>query len=207
MKNLNLMVEETEVAAPHLSTLALDVPDNCDVYVFYIPGIIGYDDLKKVLIDWGEKTGKNIFVGLWDLDAESWREVLNSFRIRNSPAIVVFGNPKNSTDGKAPNRTAYARIDNSKLLSNLIETEKCINETCNLFTRGQIKQAVSNARFDQFNESLFYYLKKIASEATEFLQKLEVKFDLLKGTITLSPASVSSTSAKPSSGSSDSKPT
>lgn len=189
---------QTRIAAPHLQ-LASDVPDDCDVYVFYIPGMTSYDDLKKALTDYGKAAGKNIFVGLWELSAKPYKEILTYFKIKKSPAVIVSGPPKWSTDGQAPTQTAFARIDNPKVLNDLKTATDCISQTCNLFMQGKVKQALSSARKDQFKASLEYYLKKLGSGVIQVLQKFSISFDIAKGTITISPASGSGTS--PSTGS------
>ena len=117
MADLVLTPEPTKSGVPHLSNLASDVPDNCEVYVFYVPGMTSYEDLKTFLLDYGKSAGTNIFVGLWDLSAVSLKEILSDFQIRGSPAVIVFANPKDSTDGQFPPRTAYARIDARAALS------------------------------------------------------------------------------------------
>jgi hypothetical protein len=168
--------------------LASDVPEDCDVYVFYVPGITRYDDLKKALIEYGETTGKNIFVGAWNPSAESYKNILTSFQIRASPAVVVFGNPKRSADAQLPG-PAFARIDNPKLLNDLTDASNCINQTCNLFMEGNVKAALSEAKKNQFKASLNYYLGKIGAGILKFLKETNVTFDLLKGTISFSSSS------------------
>ncbi|MGA1974778.1 MAG: hypothetical protein ABSG92_04005 [Conexivisphaerales archaeon] len=196
MADLVFTPEPTRMGVPHLSNLATDVPDNCGIYVFYVPGIIGYEDLKKALLAWGESAGTNIFVGLWDLSAVSLKDVLGYFQIKGSPAVAVLANPKNSTDGQFPPRVAYARIDNPILLNDLARAEDCINRTCNLFLQGRVKDALSSARKDQYKASLNFYLGKIGADVLKFLKDVNVTFDILKGTITLSAHSDSKTDSK-----------
>jgi len=171
---------QPRVVVPDLM-VASDVPDNCDVYVFYIPGIVKYDDLKNALLDYGKTTGTNIFVGSWDPSAQSLKDVLTAFQVKGSPAVVVFGNPKGIVDGQQPIQSPYARIDNPNLLKDLVKASTCINTTCNLFTQGQVKQALTNARNDQFKSSLNFYLGKLGSGILNFLKEGNVKFDLPGG--------------------------
>jgi len=167
-------------AVPDL-TVASDVPDDCHVYVFYIPGIVKHDDLKNALLEYGKAAGKNIFVGSWDPSAQSLKDVLAAFQVKGSPAVVVFGNPKEMADGQQPVQSPYARIDNSNLLNDLAKASTCINATCNLFIQGQVKQALTNARNDQFKSSLDFYLGKLGSGILKFLTEGNVKFGLPAG--------------------------
>jgi hypothetical protein len=167
--------------------LASDVPEDCHVYVFYVPGITKYDDLKNALIQYGDTAGKNIFVGVWNPSAESYPKILVSFDIGGSPAVVVFGNPKESAAAQLP--TAFARIDNPNLLNDLTKASNCINQTCNLFMQGNVKAALSSAKKNQFKASLNHYLGETGSAVLKFLQSVNVTFDLLKGTISFSSSS------------------
>lgn len=168
---------------------ASDVPDDCNVYVFYVPGMISYDELKKALLQYGGAAGKNIFVGLWDPAASALKEVMADFRIGPSPAVVIYGNPEDSTDGLLPPRYAYARIDNANILNDLQKAEDCINQTCNLFLQGNVKAAVSSARRNQFKQSMNSYLGKIFGSVEKFLENYSITIDLFKGTIIFAPSS------------------
>lgn len=175
--------------------LASEVPDDCKIYVFYVPGMVKYEDLKKALQEYGEAAGKNIFVGLWALDAEPYQSVLTYFGIKKSPALVIFGNPVFSTDGQKPTATAFARIDNPNLLNDVAKASDCINETCNLFMVGKVKDALSNARNDQYKSTLDHYFGKISDKISSFLKTHTITFDITKGQIIIAPAAESKASS------------
>ncbi len=180
----------TREVVPELK-LASEVPNDCKTYVFYVPGMIDYQTLKDALQKYGGAAGKNIFVGLWRLDAEPYQEILRYFNIRKGPAVVISGKSIFSTDEQQPPQTAFARIDNPKLLNDLPKVSECITETCNLFIEGKIKEALSNARKDQFNASLGQYLRKINEKVSNFLKDRSITFDVSKGQIILSPTAAS----------------
>jgi hypothetical protein len=175
----------TRNANPSLN-LEIDVPTNCDSYVFYVPGMIEYEELKKTLLQHGEKTGTNLFVGAWRLDAEDLKAVLRKFDVKDSPAVIIFGNPLIATDGKSM-KTVYARIDNKRLLNDLPKAVESINGTSNLFMRNEFKRAMTEARNDEWRSSFSYYLEKAKAATKEFLDKHSVTFDILNGQVILSP--------------------
>lgn len=166
-------------------TLATDVPEDCGVYVFYIPGMTSYDDLVKELENYGKEAGKNIFVGIWSLGATPYSQMLKDFNIRKSPAVVISAKPEWSTDGKTPTKTAFATISDPHLLNDAKKAGDIINETCNLFMEGKVKEALSSARKEGWKDSLVYYLRKLYSGLIDFLKQVPVKFDLKDGTITM----------------------
>jgi hypothetical protein len=178
--------------------LASDVPDDCDVYVFYVPGMTSYDNLKKALVDYGNASGKNVFVGLWTLDAQPYREILEFFKIGRSPAVIVSGPPKWSTDEQKPTQTAFAKIDDPNLLNNLGKATDCINKTCNLFMQGNVKVALSSARNDGYKASLSFYLEKLYGGIIQFLKQVPITWNYASGTVTL--GSTSGTGKQSSSG-------
>jgi hypothetical protein len=194
MSNLIFKLPATKALVSDLK-LSSDVPSDCKVYVFYVPGMIVYEELKKALEAFGESAGKNIFVGLWCLGAEPYTDVLDYFKIRKSPAVVISAQPVFSTDEKIFPVTAFARIDNPKILNNIALASSSINETCNLFLRGEVKGALSNARNDQYKATLNYYLGKLNEKISNFLKDHSVTFDIAKGQIILAPVSDSKSSA------------
>ncbi len=179
----------TKAVNPSLN-FASDIPPDCKAYVFYVPGIIDYEDLKKSLLEFGGKTGKNIFVGAWELKAEAYQDVLKYFKISESPAVIVSAAPELSTskDKKNTPVAAFARIDNSRLLNDKGNAVKTINETCNLFLRGDVQSALMNANVDEFKSSFNFYLGKIKSGISDFLKDHSVTFDVLKGQIIIAPS-------------------
>ena len=170
---------------PSLS-LETDVPLDCIAYVFYVPGMIKYEKLKETLLEHGKQAGTNLFVGAWRLDAKDLKAVLKKFKIKDSPAVIIFGKPSIATDGKSE-RTVYARIDNKRLLNDLPQAVESINGTCNLFMQDEFKKAMKEARNDEWRSSFKYYLEKIKSAIKEFLDKHSVTFDIIKGQVILSP--------------------
>jgi hypothetical protein len=182
-----------EVAAP--LELASDVPDDCNVYVFYLPGMKTYDDLVEELKKYGKDAGKNIFVGIWSLGATSYSSLLTAFKIKDSPAVVVTGNPKLSTDGKTPAETVFATISNKNLLNDTEKAGDVINRTCNLFMEGKVKEALSSARKDGFKATLDYYLKKLYSGIVQFLKDVPITWNYANGTITFGSTSGSGKSS------------
>jgi len=187
-----------KLAAEQLK-LATQIPSDCEVYVFYIPGIKDKNqDLQKTLTDWGAASGKNVFVGMLTQDAFIYKQIIKLFNISNAPAVVVSALPKFATDEEYKNaRTVYARIDNEKLIRDQDESIKCIQKIYNLFLQGQVKQAIADAKKAQWRESFNYYLGRLRDGAghalSEFLKREKIVVDILKGQITFSPTDSSST--------------
>jgi hypothetical protein len=181
--------------------LLSQIPYDCKVYVFYIPGIKDQNqDLPKTLADWGDTAGKNVFVGLVTKDAPDYATIAIDFNISNTPAIVVSATPEFATDDTPKNvKTIYARIDNDKILSDTKESIKCIQKTYNLFIEKQVRQAISNARKDSWKKSIEYYLGRLKDLTghvlSEFLKDEQISIDVFKGTFTISPSKSTSTSS------------
>lgn len=179
--------------------LASQIPSDCQVYVFYIPGIKDKSqELPKTLTDWGAESGKNVFVGLLTKDAPDYRNIITLFKISNTPAVVVSALPRFATDEEYKNATTvYARIDNDRLIGDADASIKCIQKIYNLFMQGQVKQAIADAKKAQWKKSFNHYLGLLRDAAghalSEFLKGEKIVFDLLKGQITISPITGSST--------------
>jgi hypothetical protein len=188
--------------------LASDVPSDSEVYIFYIPGITTLPELSNTLISWGKTTGKNAFVGLLSGDAPDYKTIISYFNVKKSPAVIISGAPAFASDDEKAATTAYARIDNLRMLSNQAEITECIQELYNLFIQNKVKEAISTAKKEGFKQNFKYYLGKVKDEAgkavNEFFKTHDVNIDVFKGKIVVTPSAKPSTSA-PSSGASDGK--
>lgn len=172
--------------------LASSVPKDCEVYIFYIPGIIVYPELQKILTRWGKTTGKNAFVGLLSSDAPDYKTIIKYFKITKSPAVVISAKPAFATDDELENPiTAFARIDNKRVISNKDEIVECIQEVYNLFMRKQVINAVLAVKREGFKQTLSYYLGNLKDQTnrslSEFFNNHEIAFDVFRGKIVIQP--------------------
>lgn len=174
--------------------LTSSVPKDCEVYLFYIPGITSYPELQKTLRRWGKTTGKNAFVGLLSSDAPDYKTIIKYFKITKSPAIVISGVPAFATDDEPENAiTAFARIDNKRILDNKDEIIECIQQVYNLFMRKQVLNAVLTVKKENFKETLGHYLGDLKDATnlsfSEFFDKHNITFDVFRGKIIIQPFS------------------
>jgi hypothetical protein len=179
--------------------LASDVPSNSEVYIFYIPGITTLPELSNTLISWGKTTGKNAFVGLLSSDAPDYKTIISYFNVKKSPALIISATPAFASDTEKAATTAYARIDNLRMLSNQAEITECIQEIYNLFIQSKVKEAISTAKKEGFKENLKFYLGKLKDDAgkavNEFFKTHDVNIDVFKGKIVITPSAKPSTPA------------
>jgi hypothetical protein len=169
-----------------------DVPDDCQIYLFYFPSTRDHEDLEKALLKWGKTTGKNLFVGLWGMDDPNYRKVAQTFEIGPLPAIVVTGAPWSaSTTENSDPTTAYARVDNKQLLANKDKALDSMERLYNYFIRGLVKEAVRNAKRDGMLTKLGHYLGKmkdwLGRAISNFLKTHKITVNAFKGTIDVSP--------------------
>ncbi len=177
----------TKISVPDLK-LSSEIPEDCDVYVFYVPGMIKYEDLKKALLDYGKDAGKTIFVGAWSLAAEEYKQVIKTFKIKGSPAVIISAKSLFSTNPEDKTDVAFARIDNSDLLNDLTKASTCITETINLYLQGKVREAIINAKLDGYKTTWDRYFKSIKASVSNFLKDHSITFDVLKGQIIVAPS-------------------
>lgn len=179
--------------------LASEVPSDSEVYIFYIPGITTLPELSNTLISWGKTTGKNAFVGLLSSDAPDYKTIVSYFNVKKSPAIIISAAPAFASDNEKAATTAYARIDNLRMLSNQAEITECIQEIYNLFIQNKMKEAISTAKKEGFKKNLKFYLGKLKDDAgkavNEFFKTHDVNIDVFKGKIVITPSAKPSTPA------------
>jgi hypothetical protein len=189
--------------------LASDVPSDSEVYIFYIPGITTLPELSNTLISWGKTTGKNAFVGLLSGDAPDYKTIISYFNVKKSPAVIISAAPAFASDSEKAATTAYARIDNLRILSNQSEITECIQEIYNLFIQKKVKEAISTAKKEGFKQNLKYYLGKAKDEAgktvNEFFKTHDVNIDVFKGKIVITPSAKPPTPATSTAASKDKK--
>lgn len=187
---LNTAARATKMVKPgaHLA----DVPEDCQVYLFYFPGHEKYEDLEKALFKWGETTGKNLFVGLWGMDDPNYGKLAQTFKLADLPAIVVTGMPIHaSINERGKDFTAYVRVDTEELLSNKEKMMDSMERLYNYFIRGMVKQALRDARKDEWRRKILHYLGKLKDwlgrVIGNFLKEHKIAVDIFKGRIEVSP--------------------
>ncbi len=169
-------------------TLAEQVPPDCDVYAFYVPGMLKFEDLEKALLDYGKDAGKTIFVGKWAKDSPIYKGVINAFEIKGGPVVVVTAKSIFSANPQDKTEIAFAKIDNQNLFADLPRASNCITETINLYLQGKVKEAMINAKLDGYGASWYKYFKGLKGDIAGFLKDHSVTFDVLKGQIIVAPS-------------------
>jgi len=130
-----------------------NLPAAYRVYAFYYPGSARTEETEKVLRELGESTGPNLFVNIGMINDRQWDRIASRFQIRRLPAVVVTADPSlASCEGE--NSTAYARLDDERLLPSGERTGRCVFELYNLFIQGKVAEAVSQAKSMQRAEKL-----------------------------------------------------
>jgi len=170
------------VAAVPSVHLKRDVPDNCNVYLFYFPGHERYEALEKELTRWGEETGNNLFVGFWGLDDPNYNFLTKQFKLSDMPAIVMTGNSSiASIESSGRWNTAYLRIDSEHLLSNTEGAMDCLERSYNLFNRELIAEALKQAhKADNMARflSILWKLRDALGPVGEFLDRRDIEVGL-----------------------------
>lgn len=169
-----------------------DVPDDCQIYLFYFPSTRDHEDLEKALLKWGKTTGKNLFIGLWGMDDPNYPKVAQTFEIGPLPAIVVTGAPwLASAMENGGSTTAYVRVDSKQLLAHKDKTLDSMERLYNYFIRGLVKEALRTAKKDGMLAKLAHYLGKLKDwlgrAIGDFLKEHKIIVDVFKGRIEVSP--------------------
>lgn len=165
----------TRIVAPRV--YLDDVPGSCQVYLFMFSGHEDLTELNKELTKFGEKTGKNLFVGFWAMDDERYKECLEAFKLEDLPAIVITA--KQEIAGLKKQRgTIYAKIDNKERLKEVDKMMDAIERIYNLFLLEDFKKAIKQAERANKINFIQKFISKIRPFIGKFLKdhKIELKW-------------------------------
>jgi len=161
----------------------VDLPADYKVYAFYYPGDMGNEVLEERLRTLGHSTGKNLFVNIGQLNDPQFDKIVERFDIKKFPVIVVTAiDALASPAGEY--LTAYARLDSEHLLNSPDRATKCVQELFNLFLKGNIREAMSHARWQQRKELLIILGNFIAGALKpvgDLIFKRDISISLLEG--------------------------
>jgi hypothetical protein len=157
------------------------------VYVFYYPGEMADPALEQALRGLGESAGKNLFINIGRLSDPQLDKIAKRFRIDHYPVIIVTADASlASAEDEAV--TAYARLDDKRLLKAPERTVECVRELFNLFLQGKVAEAVARAKGRQRIEmarAVGDFALAALKPVTTFISNLEVSFSLADGTISI----------------------
>jgi len=161
--------------------------DDYKVFAFYYPSAMRDEDLEGALRGLGELTGKNLFVNIGKLDDPAFGMIVKAFGIDRFPVVVVTAtNELAAPDGDY--MTAYARIDESRLLADPPRLVTLVQELYGLFLRGDIAAAMAKARRKQRLEIVRAVGATIAGALKGlggFVAERDVKVSLVEGSFEL----------------------
>src|SRR5438270_13836649 len=104
-----------------------DLKFDYKVYLFYYSGAMPNENLESKLRNFGDKTGKNLFVNIGRLDDPRYDIIKDKFEIRNLPVIVITGiDGLASLKDKDHFSTAYVRIDDKEIINSVDFAIECI---------------------------------------------------------------------------------
>jgi hypothetical protein len=164
-----------------------NLPAEYKVYAFYYPGDMADPALEQALRNLAETTGKNLFVNIGRLNDPQLDKIVTRFQVDHYPVIIVTADASlASAEGETV--TAYARLDDKRLLKAPERAVECVRELFNLFLQGKVADAVARAKGREraemaraVGEFFLGALKPVAA----FISNLELSFSLADGKITV----------------------
>lgn len=155
------------------------VPNNCRVYAFVIRQSKVDDKIKEELVQFGEESGLNLFVGLWDMKDQDYFKLNKMFKLGKLPAIIMTAESSLSTVSDTEN--TFVRIDDKRLFSKPEELSELVNELYSLFMDGQVIKAIKKTKRKEisiFLTNLLVEIKNVVTKiAREIMDKYNIKFE------------------------------
>ncbi len=160
-----------------------NLPAEYKVYLFYYPGAMPDERLEKALRNLGEMTGKNLFVNIGRLNDPEHEKIVGRFEIKNYPVILITAVGSLAAP-QGEFCSAYARLDSKRLLGSPERTVECVQELFNLFLRGEVAKAISQAKWKQRAELaavLGRYITDALKGLKDFVASRDISISFLEG--------------------------
>jgi hypothetical protein len=141
-----------------------DLSEGYQVFAFYYPSAMRDERLAEALRDFGDLTGKNLFVNLGKFNDPNFGKIVNAFGIKKYPVVVLTATKELAS---AEDVNVYVRIDSDRLLSDPARAVEAVQEIFGLFLRGEVAAAISKAKWTQRSELAVAVAKTIASAGKE----------------------------------------
>ena len=164
-----------------------DLSSDYKVYMFYYPGAMRNQDLEGKLRSLGGIAGSNLFVNIGRFDDPNYDKIVNKFKIKKTPVIVVTAIDKLAS---APGifSTAYVRIDSKSLLESPDRLLECLQKLFHLFIAGKISEAMSEYKKDKLNLVIGRFkeiVKHGFQEVWQFIDERDIAFSWIEGKLEL----------------------
>jgi hypothetical protein len=160
-----------------------DLSPSYKVYLFYYAGSMPNRPLEDGLRNLGESTGQNLFVNIGKLDDPKFDSIANRFEISIFPVIVITAVSDLASLVNAY-LSAFARLDSKHLINDPDKTLQCAQEVFNLFLRGKVAEALSNAKSTQTKELLKWLgglVTGVLKPMLKFIEERDITFSLVEG--------------------------
>jgi hypothetical protein len=158
-----------------------NLPIDYKVYLFYYSGVAKnkeLEDLADHLREFGEISGKNLFVNIGELDDPQYNLISEKFNIRSFPVIIITAKDQLASSIDFP-YTAYIRIDGKRISDSAISTLELVQQLFNLFIQKKICEAMKQNRRDR----ILYHTKKlilgVSSKLKVFIKEEDISISLL----------------------------
>lgn len=124
-----------------------NLPSDSEVYLFYYPGAMPNKELESKLREFGNNTGKNLFVNIGRLNDPNFKKIVNNFGVKDFPVIIVTANSRLASH-PIEFETAYVKLDSKKVLNSTDLTIDCAQKLF-LLTRlnGVISSVLKGVEF------------------------------------------------------------
>jgi hypothetical protein len=161
-----------------------NLPSDCEVYLFYYGGATPNEELTNRLKNFGNITGKNLFVNIGKLSDPNYRKVVNTFNIRTFPVIIMTATAKFASP-PANFSTTYLKIETKRLLNSPDLAISCVEKLFNLFIEGKISEAIKEKNRDELVARLKGTISDGLKEMREFLDERDINFSFIEGKLEL----------------------
>jgi hypothetical protein len=157
-----------------------DIPNNCRVYCFVFGPSDADETIKKDLENLGREYGNNLFVGFWSMADPRYNDMAIYFELKNLPAIVITAESSlASIVGKSSIvGSAFVRLDNHTLLSEVESLKQLVRLLYNLFITGEVAKAMKQAKEARESVSIMNILRNVKKFFTDALVKIIERYNI-----------------------------
>jgi hypothetical protein len=160
-----------------------ELPADYKVFAFYYAGAMANEKLEERLRSLGNMAGKNLFVNIGHLNDPQYDKIERRFAIEKLPVIIVTAL---DTLASPPDEhlTAFARLDNKHLLDSPERATECVQQLFNLFIQGKVREAMSEAKWQQRQELLIVlgnFFAAAFKPVGDLIFKRDISISVLEG--------------------------